>query len=159
MTLKYKFGKTSIARMKGVDARLIILATTYLSLGKKDIGITYGARTPEEQAHMLKTGKSQVSKSKHLLNNEELTTQGGFKMDIMESNAIDIVAYKDGKDIWERAYYEDIIKDMKEIARQDIINLGWDFKTLNDPYHINVKEPGSKGGLLNEINSNSCSNR
>lgn len=149
MTLKYRFGKTSIARMKGVDARLIILATTYLALGKKDIGITYGARTPEEQAHMLKTGKSQVAKSKHLLNKEELTTQGGFKMDIMESNAIDIVAYKDGKDIWDRAYYEDIIKDMKEIAKhygwQDILNWGWDFKSFNDPYHISVKEPGDGG--------------
>jgi hypothetical protein len=149
MELKYRFGKTSISRMKGVDARLIILATTYMCMGKKDIGITYGARTPEEQAHMLKTGKSQVTKSKHLLNKEELTTQGGFKTDIMESNAIDIVAYKDGKDIWERAYYEDIIKDMKEIAKhygwQDIINWGWDFKSFNDPYHISVKEPGDGG--------------
>ncbi|MGL5413391.1 hypothetical protein [Cetobacterium sp.] len=149
MTLKYKFGKTSIQRMKGVDARLIILATTYMCMGKKDIGITYGARTSEEQAHMLKTGKSQVSKSKHLLNKEVLVTQSGFKMDIMESNAIDIVAYKDGKQVWERAYYEDIIKDMKEIAKhygwQDIINLGWDFKSFNDPYHISVKEPGDGG--------------
>ena len=94
MELKYRFGKASISRMKGADARVIILATTYLALGKKDIGITYGARTSEEQAHMLKTGKSQVAKSKHLLNKEELTTQGGFKMDIMESNAIDIVMVK-----------------------------------------------------------------
>lgn len=83
MSLKYRFGKTSISRMKGVDARLIILATTYLALGKKDIGITYGARTPEEQTHMLKNGKSQASKSKHLLSKEELVTQGGFKMEIM----------------------------------------------------------------------------
>ena len=149
MTLKYRFGKTSIARMKGVDARLIILATTYMCMGKKDIGITYGARTPEEQAHMLKTGKSQVSKSKHLLNEEVLVTQGGFKMDIMESNAIDIIAYKDGEQVWERAYYKDIIEDMKQIAKyygwQDIINWGWDFKSLNDPYHISMKEPGDGG--------------
>ena len=149
MDLKYRFGKTSISRMKGVDARLIILATTYLNLGKKDIGITYGARTPKEQAHMLKTGKSQVSKSKHLLTEEELITQGGFKIDIIESNAIDIIAYKEGKQIWDRAYYEDIIKDMKEIVRlygwQDIINFGWDFKSFDDPYHISVKEPGDNG--------------
>ncbi|MGL5902837.1 MAG: hypothetical protein ACRCZO_09145 [Cetobacterium sp.] len=149
MTLKYRFGKTSISRMKGVDARLIILATTYMCMGKKDIGITYGARTPEEQKDMLKKGKTQVSKSKHLLNKEELVTQGGFKIDIMESNAIDIVAYKDGKAIWERAYYEDIIGDMKKIAQhygwQDVINWGWDFKSLNDPYHISVKESGDGG--------------
>lgn len=144
MDLKYRFGKTSIARMKGVDARLIILVTTYMCLGKKDIGITYGARTPEEQKHMLDTGKSKVTKSKHLLSKEQLITQGGFKMDIMESNAIDIVAYKNGKPVWERAYYKDIIKDMKEIAEfygwKDIMNWGWDFKVPNDPYHISVKE-------------------
>ena len=149
MELKYRFGKTSISRMKGVDPRLIILITTYLALGKKDIGITCGARTPEEQEHMLKTGKSKVSKSKHLLIKEELITQSGFKMSIMEANAVDIVAYKNGKTVWSRAFYEDIIQDMKEIAKhygwQDIINWGWDFKTLNDPYHISVKEPGDGG--------------
>lgn len=149
MNLKYKFGKTSIARMKGVDARLIILVTTYMCLGKKDIGITYGARTQEEQEHMLKTGKSKVSKSKHLLTQEELVTQGGFKIDIVEANAIDIVAYKNGKPVWDRNFYEDIIKDMKEIAKhygwQDAMNWGWDFKTLNDPYHISVKEVGDGG--------------
>lgn len=149
MILKYKFGKTSLSRMKGVDARLIILVTTYMCMGKKDIGITYGARTPEEQEHMLKTGKTQVTKSKHLLTKEELITQGGFKIDIVESNAIDIVAYKEGKQIWERAFYKDIIEDMKKIAKfygwQDIINFGWDFKTLNDPYHISVKEANDNG--------------
>lgn len=149
MTLKYRFGKTSIARMKAIDARLIILVTTYMCMGKKDIGVTYGSRTKEEQKHMLDTGKSQVSKSKHLMTEEELVTQGGFKTKVLESNAIDIVAYDKGKTVWERAYYEDIIKDMKEIAKhygwQDIINWGWDFKTLNDPYHISVKEPGDGG--------------
>lgn len=149
MNLKYRFGKTSISRMKGVDARLIILVTTYMCLGKKDIGVTYGARTKEEQKHMLDTGKSQVSKSKHLLTEEELITQGGFKMKIVESNAIDIVAYKDGKTIWDRAYYKDIIEDMKKIAEfygwKDIMNFGWDFKSLNDPYHISVKENGDGG--------------
>lgn len=117
MNLKYRFGKTSIARMKAIDARLIILVTTYMCMGKKDIGVTYGSRTREEQKHMLDTGKSQVSKSKHLMTEEELVTQGGFKTKVLESNAIDIVAYDKGKTVWDRAYYEDIIKDMKEIAK------------------------------------------
>lgn len=149
MELKYRFSKTSILRLKAVDPRLIILITTYLTLGKKDIGITYGARTPEEQEHMLKTGKSKVSKSKHLLIKEELVTQGSFKIDIVEANAIDFVAYKNGKPVWDREFYEDIIKDMKKIVKfygwQDIINFGWDFKTLNDPYHISVKEANDNG--------------
>ena len=149
MELKYRFSKTSISRMKAVDPRLIILITTYLVLGKKDIGITCGGRTLKEQEHMLKTGKSKVSKSKHLLTKEELVTQGEFKIDIVEANAIDFVAYKNGKPVWNREFYEDIIKDMKKIAKhygwEDIINWGWDFKTLNDPYHISIKEPGDGG--------------
>lgn len=149
MNLKYRFSKTSINRLKAVDPRLIILITTYLSLNKKDIGITYGARTPEEQNYLLKTGKSQVSKSKHLLFKEQLVTKGGFKMDIMESNAIDIVAYRNNKPVWNRAFYKDIIEDMKAIAKfyrwEKDINFGWDFKTLNDPYHISVKEIGDGG--------------
>ena len=149
MNLKYRFGKTSIQRMKSVDARLIILVTTYMCMGKKDIGVTYGARTPEEQAEMLRTGKTQVAKSKHLLTKETLVTQGGFKIDIYEANAIDIVAYRNGKPVWEREYYKDIVEDMKQIAKhygwQDVINFGWDFKSLNDPYHISVKEEGDGG--------------
>ncbi|MGL6185548.1 MAG: hypothetical protein ACRC1T_09250 [Clostridium chrysemydis] len=149
MNLKYRFGKSSISRMKGVDARLIILVTTYMCLGKKDIGVTYGVRTKEAQEHMLATGKSKVKNSKHIPIKETITTPDGFNMEIMESNAIDIVAYKNGKPVWDREFYEDIIKDMKEIAKfygwQDIMNWGWDFKTLNDPYHISVKENGDGG--------------
>lgn len=149
MNLKYRFGKTSIQRMKSVDARLVILVTTYMCMGKKDIGVTYGARTPEEQTEMLRTGKTHVAKSKHLLTKETLVTQGGFKIDIYETNAIDIVAYRNGKPVWEREYYKDIIEDMKQIAKhygwQDVINFGWDFKSLNDPYHISVKEEGDGG--------------
>lgn len=147
--MKYRFGKSSIERMKGVDARLIILVTCYLMLGKKDIGVTYGARTQEEQDDLLKKGNSKVSKSKHLLVEETLTTPNGFKIKILESNALDIIAYKNGAPIWEREYYKDIIEDIKDIVKfygwEDIINFGWDFKSLDDPYHISVKEPGDGG--------------
>lgn len=149
MNLKYRFSKSSLDKLKAVDPRLIILVTTYLSLGKKDIGITYGARTPKEQKHLLATGKSQVTKSKHLLSKEQLVTKGGFKMDIMESNAIDIVAYRNGKPIWGRSFYKDIIEDMKAIVKfygwKNDFNFGWDFKSIDDPYHISVKEIGDGG--------------
>ncbi len=149
MELKYRFSKTSISRMKAVDPRLIILATTYMCMGKKDIGVTYGVRTKEAQEHMLATGKSKVKNSKHIPIKETITTPDGFDMETMESNAIDIVAYKNGKSVWDREFYEDIIKDMKKIVKfygwQNIINFGWDFKTLNDPYHISVKEANDNG--------------
>ncbi|MGL5232805.1 MAG: hypothetical protein ACRC7W_05700, partial [Fusobacteriaceae bacterium] len=117
--------------------------------GKKDIGVTYGARTQQEQEKLKSEGKSQVSRSKHLLVKETLLTPTGYKIDVLESNALDIIAYKDGKPIWTREYYKDIIEDMKEIAEfygwKDIINWGWDMKSLNDPYHISVKEDGDGG--------------
>ena len=149
MELKYKVGKTTLDRLKGVDTKLVIVFTTYLNMNKKDIGCTYGARTEEAQAEFLKTGKTTVKKSKHMPFKEVVNTPDGFKMDIVEFNAIDIVAYKEGKQVWERAYYEDIIKDMKAIVKhfgwQDLFNWGWDFVSLNDPYHISVKEIGDGG--------------
>lgn len=147
--IKFKISRSTISRLKCVDARLVILFSTYLSLNKKDIGVTYGARTTEAQEHLLKTGKTQVKNSKHLLFDEVLTTPDGYSVVIKEANAIDIVAYKDGKPVWDREYYKDIIEDMKNIVKhfgwQDDFNFGWDFKTLNDPYHISVKEPGDGG--------------
>lgn len=146
--MKYKIGKTTLERLKNVDRKLVILFTTYLMLGKKDIGVTYGARTEGEQKDLKAKGKSQVSKSKHLPMNEKGITSGGNEFEYSEINAIDIIAFKDGKMVWDRAYYDDIIKDMKDIVAfygWDDINFGYDFKTLNDCYHISVREDGDGG--------------
>lgn len=135
--------------MKGVDARLIILVTSYLCLGKKDIGVTYGVRTREAQNHFLATGKSKTKNSKHIPIKETITTPDGYNLEILEGNAIDIVAYKNSQPVWDRAYYADIIADMKEIVKfygwSDVINFGWDFKSFDDCYHISVKEAGDGG--------------
>lgn len=146
--LKYKYGKTTIERLKGVDPKLIILVATYMSIGKKDIGVTYGIRTSAEQEAILKKGNSQVKKSKHQMDKEIITTQEGGKVEIQLSNAIDILGYDNGKARWDRAFYEDIIEDMKEIVSffgWTDINFGWDFKSLNDPYHISVSKVGDGG--------------
>lgn len=147
--LKYRFSNSSLMRMKAVDPRLVILVATYMSLGKKDIGVTYGVRTQQEQDDLRRQGKSQVTRSKHIPIQETVVTQNGYKMNTMEGNAIDIVAYKNGKPCWDREYYKDIIEDMKAIVKhfrwENDFNFGWDFKTLNDPYHISVKEVGDGG--------------
>ncbi len=146
---KYKFSNNSLEKLKGVDRRLVILVTTYLNLGKKDIGITYGVRTLEEQKQLLKEGKTRTLKSKHLLVEEQLRTPSGYKAEILEGNALDFVVFENGRAIWEREAYKEVIEDMKKIANhfgwKDIINFGWDFKTLDDPYHISVKEDGDGG--------------
>jgi hypothetical protein len=42
-----------------------------------------------------------------------------------------------------------VIEDMKKIVAhygwQDVINFGWDFKSLDDPFHISVSVPGDGG--------------
>lgn len=147
--MKYKVSNSTIERLKGVDPRLVIIFITYLTMEKKDIGCTYGLRTDEEQADILKKGNSTVKRSKHQAVVESVTTPSGFRIKLPIGNAIDIVAYRDGKQVWERAYYKDIIEDMREIARfygwQDILNWGWDFKSINDPYHISIKKDGDGG--------------
>lgn len=147
--MKHKISKSTVQYLKGVDARLTIIFVSYLMLGKKDIGVTYGGRTDEEQEKFLKEGKTQVKKGKHSLVKELLKTPTGYTVEVLEANAIDILAYENGKAVWNRAYYEDIIDDMKAIAKyygwENNINWGWDFKTLDDPFHISVKEPGDGG--------------
>lgn len=147
--LKYKFGKQSINNLAGVDVKLVILISTYLALGKKDIAVTYGVRTSQEQSDIFASGNSKIKKSTHQLIDETYKTARGSEFTVKESNAIDIVAYKNGVQIWEREYYKDIIEDLKAIVQffgWTDVNFGWDFKSLNDPYHISITE-GQNGNI------------
>ncbi|MGL5692352.1 MAG: hypothetical protein ACRDD8_16335 [Bacteroidales bacterium] len=147
--MKYRYSKRSIELLKGVDPKLVIILSTYMAMGKKDIGVTYGMRTDAEQKKLFDAKKSKTMNSKHLIKKEKVKTSEGSVIEIGLSNAIDICAYENGKIRWDRAFYKDIIEDMKKIAEfyrwQDEINWGWDFKSIDDPYHISVKKDGDGG--------------
>jgi hypothetical protein len=148
--LKYKYSKRTIQMLTDVDPRLVILFSTYLALGKYDIGCTYGIRTEAEQKKLKAEGKSQTMNSKHLVKPETIETAEGSSVEINIGNAIDIVAYIDGKPVWDdKSVYAEIIADFKAIAAffgwTDIINYGFDFKSFADWYHISIKKPNDGG--------------
>lgn len=131
----YKFGKSSLRRMKGLDARLIITAEYVINMmyhhGCCDIAIPAlgGMRTMEQQEELLAKGTSQKKNSAHLY-----------------GNAIDVVPYIDGKMRWDVENedktpnepvvngYEDIWHYWDEAAKhygyQYISRIHWDW-----PHH------------------------
>lgn len=62
---KYKFSKTSLEHMEGVDSRLVDLAFRVLSV--VDCKIIDGLRSEAEQIALVAEGKSKTMNSKHLV--------------------------------------------------------------------------------------------
>lgn len=60
----YRLSKTSLARLKGVDQRLVSLV--YEMLWYIDVSVIEGLRTLEQQRQNVAKGVSQTLKSKHL---------------------------------------------------------------------------------------------
>ncbi len=79
-----------------------------IKLTKVDFGVTYGLRTIEEQERLVKEGRSQTMKSKHLT-----------------GNAVDLVAYFGSSISWELNVYDDICDAMAEAARNNYVAIKW----------------------------------
>ena len=106
--MTFRFGSTAKAKLDTVNPKLAEVAEAALALSDIDFGITEGLRTMEKQQQLVKEGASKTLKSKHLT-----------------GNAIDIVAYVDGKVTWELQYYEKIAQSFK-IAKDDVgVQIRW----------------------------------
>lgn len=101
----YKFSKTSLDRMSGVDPRLIEIATLALSMSKIDFGIPQngGVRTESDQYKLFSEGLSQRDgihkRSAH---------QDGL--------AIDLFAYVDGKASWDIGHMAQVAAAMLQAS-------------------------------------------
>ena len=79
-----------------------------ISLTKVDFGVICGLRTEEEQRALVEKGASQTMKSKHLT-----------------GDAVDLMAYIDGRGTWELNMYDDIAEAMREAARNQGVRIRW----------------------------------
>ena len=86
----FKFSKSSLQRLEGVDERLVDVMKKALILSKIDFGIPEhgGKRTAREQRILFNDGKSKADGVTH-------------KSRHQSGNAVDIYAYVDGKASWE----------------------------------------------------------
>jgi len=132
--MSFKFSKTSIRRMKGLNQKLIDTLHCALANTRVDFMVVSGLRTAEEQNKLYKQGKSYLDGY-----NRKSAHQLGL--------AVDIVPYVDGHPVWSLVGNEDkwleIGRAMLRCARRNGICLEWGL-TYNingghDPYHFEIK--------------------
>ena len=95
----YKFSRRSLDRLEGVDERLQAVARQAVGLSRIDFGIIQGLRSEAQQKELVARGASKTMKSKHLV-----------------GEAIDCMAYINGRASWELSLYDDIADAIKEAA-------------------------------------------
>jgi peptidoglycan L-alanyl-D-glutamate endopeptidase CwlK len=123
MTVNFRFSQRSEKNLVGVNSDLVKVAQLALELSPVDFGITEGLRNMARQRELVREGKSQTLKSRHLT-----------------GHAVDVVAYVGGNVSWEWGLYEQIAKAFKLAGSQLGINIEWggDWKTLKDGPHFQL---------------------
>jgi len=106
--MSFKLSKRSLDKLEGVTHNLVNVVHKAIQLTKVDFGVVYGLRTLEEQKKLVAAGKSQTLKSKHL-----------------DGNAVDLMAYIDGKGCWELNVYDDLADAMKAAAIEEGVPMRW----------------------------------
>ena len=64
--MTYKLGKGSLAKLEGVDERMVAVVKYAITATKQDFSVICGMRTFDEQRELVAKGASQTMKSKHL---------------------------------------------------------------------------------------------
>tara|TARA_R100001377_G_C3193895_1_gene111716 strand:+ start:1659 stop:2111 length:453 start_codon:yes stop_codon:yes gene_type:complete len=106
--MAFSLSSRSLQKLEGVNQDLVEVVKEAIKLTKVDFGVTYGLRTIEEQERLVKEGRSQTMKSKHLT-----------------GNAVDLVAYFGSSISWELNVYDDICDAMAEAARNKGVAIKW----------------------------------
>ena len=106
--MAYTLSSSSLDKLEGVNEALGKVVKRAIALTKIDFGVIYGMRTQEEQQKLFDAGKSQTMKSKHLT-----------------GDAVDLMAYVDGKASWELNLYDDLADAMKWAATEEGVAIRW----------------------------------
>lgn len=106
--MAYKLSKRSLARLEGVDERMVRVVKTAITFTTVDFGVIQGLRTIEEQRELVAKGASQTMKSKHL-----------------DGLAVDLMAYVGSRGSWELSLYDNIADAMKLAAIEEDVAIRW----------------------------------
>lgn len=104
----FSLSNNSKARLIGVNPSLVAVVNRAIQLTRVDFGVTEGLRTLDRQKELLAAGATTTLKSKHLT-----------------GNAVDLVAYINGKVSWNVAVYDDIADAMKQAAIDLKVSIRW----------------------------------
>lgn len=89
--MAFKLSNKSIAKMEGIDPRLIEVVKAAIQTTHVDFGVIEGLRSVERQRELVAKGASQTMASKHI-----------------EGLAVDLAAYIGDRLSWEITLYDDI---------------------------------------------------
>ena len=106
--MAFKLSTTSQGKLIGGDSELkevVCLAITYTKI---DFGVIEGIRTVAQQKALVESGASQTMDSKHL-----------------KGQAVDLMAYVDGRGCWELSVYDEIADAMKRAAIEIDVAVRW----------------------------------
>ena len=106
--MAFSLSSRSLAKLEGVKPELVEVVKTAITLTKTDFDVIYGMRSAAEQQNLFDSGKSQTLKSKHLT-----------------GDAVDLMAYVDGKASWELNLYDDLADAMKWAATEKGVKIRW----------------------------------
>ena len=104
----FKLSRRSLDRLEGVNDDLVAVVKFAINATKTDFGVIQGLRTIEQQKELVAKGASQTMKSKHL-----------------DGNAVDLMAYINGRGSWELNLYDDLADAMKEGAQMAGVAIRW----------------------------------
>ena len=109
----FKLSNRSLGKLEGVHPDMVETVKKAIEITSVDFGVTYGVRTLHEQERLVKEGRSQTMKSKHLIRDT------GF------SHAVDLVAYSGSDVVWEINVYDNIADAMKAAAKEVGCAIKW----------------------------------
>ena len=104
----FKFGKSSLDNLNGVEPLLMATAFRALELSDIDFGVSEGLRDEETQREYVEKGLSRTMNSKHLT-----------------GRAIDVFAYIRGKARWEIEPYFIIADAFHQAAQENAVSIRW----------------------------------
>ena len=125
----YRLGRRSQKNLIGVNPKLAFLVTEAILITKQDFMVLDGVRTISEQRKLVARGASKTMNSKHL-----------------SGNAVDLVAWDNGKPSWNHLLYRNIEIAMKTVADKHGIKITWggDWKSFVDMPHWQLKKEDRK---------------
>ena len=106
--MAFKLSKRSLARLDGVDERMVRVVKAAIGYTEVDFGVIQGLRTVEEQRELVKKGASQTMKSKHI-----------------DGLAVDVMAYVGSRGSWEMSLYDNIADAFKLAAIEEDVAIRW----------------------------------
>jgi peptidoglycan L-alanyl-D-glutamate endopeptidase CwlK len=105
----FKLSQRSIAKLDGVDDRLVDVVCRAIEITTIDFAVIDGLRTPEKQLEYFNKGASHIK-------------TGGTHV---QGKAVDLMAYVGDRASWEIKLYDNIADAMKQAAIEKNVPLRW----------------------------------